>query len=148
MRLLAYDPVLSGEDPALAELGARLLPLDELLSQADVLSLHVPLNESTRGMIDAKRLASMKQGAILINTARGGLVDEAALAESLRRGHLRGAALDVFAQEPLPADNPFHNCPNLLLTPHIAGVSFESNARVSGMIAEALIQAFPQGLQA
>jgi (S)-sulfolactate dehydrogenase len=82
----------------------------------------------------------MKRGAVLVNTARGGVIDEAALAESLTGGHLAGAALDVFETEPLPAGSPLAGVPNLLLTPHVAGVTHESNVRVSGMIAERVAQ--------
>jgi (S)-sulfolactate dehydrogenase len=82
----------------------------------------------------------MKRGAVLVNTARGGVIDEAALAESLTGGHLAGAALDVFETEPLPAGSPLAGAPNLLLTPHVAGVTHESNVRVSGMIAEKVAQ--------
>ncbi len=101
-----------------------------------MVTLHVPLTEVTRGMIDAAKLACMKAGAVLINTARGGVVDEVALAGALRSGHLGGAALDVFEDEPLRAGSALAGCPNLILTPHIAGVTCESNARVSAMIAE------------
>jgi (S)-sulfolactate dehydrogenase len=83
----------------------------------------------------------MKKGAVLINTARGGIVDDAALVAALKSGHLGGAAIDVFATEPLPATHAFAGCPNLILTPHIAGVSAEANVRVSSMIAEAVIAA-------
>ena len=100
------------------------------------MSLHVPLTPATRNLIDARRLATMKHDAILINTARGGVVDEAAVAAALRAGRLGGAALDVFDHEPLAAGSPLAGCPNLLLTPHIAGVTRESNVRVSTLIAE------------
>ena len=109
--------------------------LEELLATADVVTLHVPLTAATRGLIDAARLALMKPDAILINTARGGIVDEAALGEALKCGKLGGAALDVFATEPLPAASPLADCPRLILTPHIAGVTRESNLRVSTLIA-------------
>jgi len=95
----------------------------------------VPLVDATRNLLDVGRLASMKSGAVLINTARGGVVDEAALADALRAGHIGGAALDVFGNEPLPAGSPLANAPNLILTPHIGGVTQEANARVSMMIA-------------
>jgi (S)-sulfolactate dehydrogenase len=115
--------------------------LSEVLSDADVISLHVPLTPDTRALIDARRIAQMKPNAILINTARGGVVDEAAVAHALRSGRLGGAALDVFDREPLPAGSPLAGCPRLLLTPHIAGVTRESNERVSSMIAEKIIAA-------
>ncbi|MBB5216111.1 hydroxyacid dehydrogenase [Parapusillimonas granuli] len=134
--VIAYDPGIPGSAPVWAETGVRQLPLDELLAQSDVVSLHVPLIESTRNLFDADTLAKMRPGAILINTARGGIVDESALADALRAGRLGGAALDVFAQEPLKAGNAFADAPNLILTPHIAGVTAESNQRVSQMIAD------------
>ena len=96
----------------------------------------VPLTPATRGLIDAEKLALMKREAILINTARGGVVNEAALAAALGAGQLGGAALDVFEAEPLPRGSPLSGCPNLILTPHIAGVTRESNVRVSTLIAD------------
>jgi (S)-sulfolactate dehydrogenase len=108
---------------------------------SDVVSLHVPLVDSTRGLFDAARIASMKPGAVLINTARGGIVDELALAAALKSGHLGGAAIDVFETEPLPATPHFHGCPNLLLTPHVSGVTAEANERVSFLIADKVLEA-------
>jgi len=110
--------------------------LRDVIARADVLTLHVPLIESTRNLVDAAVLATMKSGAILVNTSRGGVVDETAVAAALRAGALGGAALDVFAHEPLAAASPLAGCPRLILTPHVAGVTVESNARVSSMIAE------------
>ena len=110
--------------------------LDTLVAAADVVTLHVPLTPQTRNLVDAGRLARFKPGSILINTARGGVVDEPALAAALRSGRLGGAALDVFDQEPLPAGSPLADCPNLILTPHVAGVTRESNVRVSTLIAD------------
>jgi (S)-sulfolactate dehydrogenase len=140
MNVVAHDALMDEQHPAFNGTGVRSVGLDELVGTADVVSLHVPLVESTRGLFDARRIASMKRGAVLVNTARGGVVDEAALADALRAGHLGGAALDVFATEPLPAAAPFQGCPNLLLTPHIAGVSAESNERVSFLIADKLLE--------
>lgn len=141
MQVMAYDPVLTAADPVLTGAGVRWGTIDEVLAAADVVSLHVPLIESTRGLFDARRIASMKPGAILINSARGGIVDELAVAEALWRGSLGGAALDVFASEPLPASPHFLNCPNLILTPHVAGVTVESNERVSFLIADKVLEA-------
>ncbi len=141
MRVIAHDPMLPPDHPAYAANGATPAGLDALLAEADVVSLHVPLLASTRRLFDAARLAAMKPGAVLINTARGGIVDEPALAQALRSGHLGGAAIDVFGQEPLPAAAHFDACPNLLLTPHVAGVTAEANERVSFMIAEQVAQA-------
>jgi (S)-sulfolactate dehydrogenase len=110
--------------------------LDQLLAESDVVSLHVPLTQETRGLLDRDRLSRMKRDAMLINTARGGLVDEAALASMLRAGQLGAAALDVFEQEPLPAGSPLAGAPRLLCTPHIAGITVEANERVSSLIAD------------
>ncbi len=108
------------------------LPLDELLPCVDVLTLHCPLTESTRGLIGARQLAAMKPGAILINTARGGIVDEEALAQALRSGHLGGAGVDVLSEEPPPADHPLlaGDIPRLILTPHMAWASREARQRL------------------
>jgi (S)-sulfolactate dehydrogenase len=110
--------------------------LDDLLRDVDVVSLHVPLTPATHHLIDAEKLALMRRDAILVNTARGGVVDEVALATALKSGRLAGAALDVFESEPLPSGSALVGCPGLILTPHIAGVTRESNVRVSTMIAE------------
>jgi (S)-sulfolactate dehydrogenase len=136
MRVTGCDPALPASDPGWVEEGVACRPFEAVLAESDVLTLHVPLTEATRNLIDAARLGAMKPDAVLINTARGGVVDEAALAAALRDRRLGGAALDVFAGEPLPAGSPLAECPNLILTPHIAGVTRESNARVSAMIAE------------
>lgn len=136
MGVIAYDPLLPAKAPAWAASGVGRRELDGLLGEADAVSLHVPLTDATRNLLDAARIARMKAGAVLINTARGDIVDEAALAQALRDGRLGGAALDVFAHEPLPAGSPLAGTPNLILTPHIGGVTRESNARVSTLIAE------------
>jgi (S)-sulfolactate dehydrogenase len=141
MRVIAFDAMMDADHPAFADGRVACAGLDEVIQTADVVSLHVPLVDSTRGLFDAARIAAMKPGAVLVNTARGGIVDEAALADALRRGHLGGAALDVFDAEPLPLSPHFEGCPNLLLTPHIAGVTAESNERVSSLIADKLIEA-------
>ena len=140
MKVIAYDPALLEGHAAWSGVAHRA-DLATLITTADVISLHVPLVDATRNMFNAERIAVMKPGAILINTARGGIIDEAALAAALKSGHLGGAAIDVFATEPLPASDVFAGCPNLILTPHIAGVSFEANVRVSSMIADAVINA-------
>jgi len=107
------------------ENGIEPVSLDELLSEAEIVSLHVPLDDTTRNMLDAERLTAMRDGALLINTARGGLVDEGALKELLSDGHLAGAAFDVFADEP-PTDLELLNLPNLIATPHIGGSAEEA----------------------
>lgn len=135
MRVIGHDPFLVADDPAWGETGA--VSAERLCAEADVLSLHVPLTEATRRMVDAARLAAMKPGAVLINAARGGVVDEDALVAALGAGHLGGAALDVFETEPLDAaaGEKFKGL-NVILTPHIAGVAEQSNERVSAVIAE------------
>jgi (S)-sulfolactate dehydrogenase len=141
MQAVACDAMLPAAHPAYAEHGVRAVGLDELVATADVISLHVPLVESTRGLFDAGRIAQMRRGAVLINTARGGIVDEAAVAAALKSGALGGAALDVFEAEPLPAAPHLAGCPNLILTPHVAGVTAEANERVSFLIADRVLQA-------
>jgi (S)-sulfolactate dehydrogenase len=135
MRVTAFDPHLDASSPEWTGV-VRHDDLASLLAEADVVSLHVPLTASTRHLIDAEALGRMKPDAVLINAARGGTVDEAALAAALREGRLAGAMLDVFEQEPLPAGSVFEGVPNLILTPHIAGVTEESNARISQMTAD------------
>jgi (S)-sulfolactate dehydrogenase len=145
MRILGHDPQVPAGDPAWREAGAEPLGLDALLAGSDVVSLHVPLVPATRGLLGAERLGRMKRGAILVNTARGGIVDGAALAAALREGRLGGAALDVFDTEPLAAGSPLAGAPRLILTPHIAGVTQESNERVSSLIASRVAEALDRG---
>ncbi|HEX4944221.1 MAG TPA: hydroxyacid dehydrogenase [Usitatibacteraceae bacterium] len=135
MRVIAHDPALPVAWPPWSELGVGPCGLDELLANADVVSLHLPLVDSTRGLIGEDQFARMKPDAILVNSARGGIVDEAALARALHQGRLAGAALDVFADEPLGAGSVLADAPNLILTPHIAGLTRESNERVSEIVA-------------
>jgi (S)-sulfolactate dehydrogenase len=142
MRVIAFDSLMDRDHPAFADTTVACAGLDEVVQTADVVSLHVPLVDATRGLFDAGRIAAMKPGAVLVNTARGGVVDEVALAAALRSGHLGGAAIDVFGQEPLAAAPHFDGCPNLILTPHVAGVTAESNQRVSFLIADKLLEAF------
>jgi len=136
MTAVAHDPQIPGDSPVWRDESTSPRTLEALVAEADVVSLHVPLTEQTRHLIDAPRLAAMKTDAILVNTSRGDVVDERALAAALRAGRLGGAALDVFAHEPLHAGSALVDCPNLLLTPHVAGVTRESNERVSSLIAE------------
>jgi D-3-phosphoglycerate dehydrogenase / 2-oxoglutarate reductase len=132
MKVLAYDPYVT---PAAArEVEVDLVTLDELLAQSDVVSLHTALSATTEKMFDAAALAKMKKGARLINCARGELIDEVALAESLRSGHLSGAAVDTFATEP-PKNSPLIGLPNLIATPHIAGSTAEAQEEVGTAIA-------------
>ena len=132
MTIAAHDPYVPADNPAWHDV-ARQDTLDQLLACADLVSLHTPLTDETRHLIDARAIGLMRPGAFLLNAARGGVVDEAALADALRSGRLAGAALDVFESEPLTVADAerFADLPNLLLTPHIAGVTIESNQRVS-----------------
>jgi D-3-phosphoglycerate dehydrogenase len=123
-----------------ARMGVEFVSLDELLQRSDVVSLHLPLTDQTRGMIGARELGRMKPGALLINTGRGPLVDEAALIAALDDGHLAGAGLDVFTQEPLPPDSPILTCKQIVLTPHNAdstpeGLDFLNEGAVENAIA-------------
>ncbi len=140
MHVVAADPVLHPSSFPVQEYGVELLDLDELLERSDVVSLHVPLLPSTRGMIGEAQLAHMKAGAVLINTARGGLVDEAALARALRAGTLAGAALDVRDSEPPGDDDPLRGVSNVLLTPHVAGVTAASLERAATHVARDVVR--------
>ncbi|TCL08368.1 (S)-sulfolactate dehydrogenase [Shimia isoporae] len=139
MSLIAYDPFLPADHPAWAE--AERGEISQVLSRSDVVSLHVPLTDETRHIINTESLAQMKNGAVLINAARGGVVDEKALVAAMASGHIAGAALDVFETEPLTQEAAaiFKGIKNLILTPHIAGVTQDSNVRVSTMIADLVL---------
>lgn len=141
LSVVAHDPFVHEATFAVQELGVALLPLDELLERADAVSLHVPLTDATRGMLGEAALRRLRPGALLVNTARGGLVDEVALARALADGHLGGAALDVRPQEPPGAGDPLARAPRLLLTPHVAGVTRQSNARASRHVAREVLRA-------
>jgi len=140
LKCLAYDPMLPGKSVDIGGTAVPLVTLDALLASSDAVTLHLPLLPETRGLFSAATLDKMKHGACLINTARGGIVDEKALAERLRSGRLGGAALDVFEKEPATDLSHFAGLSNLIATPHIAGVTSESNDRVSQMIADEVIQ--------
>jgi len=120
-QLAAYDPAVAAADIAAA--GAAPMTLDELLAWADVISIHVPLTEGTRNLIGPRELAKMRSSAIIVNCSRGGIVNEAALAEALASGAIAGAGVDVFEAEPPPADHPLFALPNVVLAPHVAGVT-------------------------
>ena len=141
LHVVAYDPFVHEATFAVQELGVELLGLDEVLGRADAVSLHVPLTDATRGILGEAALRRMRPGALLVNTARGGLVDEAALARALVDGHLGGAALDVRPLEPPGADDPLARAPRLVLTPHVAGVTRQSNARASMHVAHEVLRA-------
>ena len=136
VKIVAHDPMIASDHPVWGDSKATSMSLDSLLQESDVVSLHVPLTDDTRHLINAERVALMKPQAVLINTARGGIVDEQAVVAALEADKLRGAALDVFEDEPVKAGNSLPDMPNLILTPHIAGLTEEANERVSGVIAE------------
>jgi phosphoglycerate dehydrogenase-like enzyme len=136
MRVLGFDPV---PNAAAEKLGVTFVSLDELLAQSDYVSLHSALTPQTRGLIGAEQLRQMKKTAYLINTGRGPLVDEPALVRALHDGVIAGAALDTFVIEPLLPDHPLRECPNVLLTPHLAGFARDSGERVSEVSSQALI---------
>jgi D-3-phosphoglycerate dehydrogenase len=138
-QLAAYDPYQP--DAVFTALGVRRLDLADVFRQADLLSLHVPLTAETRHIVDAGRLAQMKADAILVNTSRGPLVDTVALADALLKRQICAAGLDVFEEEPLPADHPLLACENAILTPHQAWYSEESGEKLYIMAAEEIIRA-------
>jgi D-3-phosphoglycerate dehydrogenase len=135
--VIAYDP-----HPAEASrrMGVQIVPMDELFRLSDIVSLHVPLMENTRNMVGSKLLGSMKKGSYLINCARGGIVDEPALAEALRNGTLAGAAMDVFATEPVPADHPLLAMDNFICTPHLGASTEEGQLACALQLAEQLVE--------
>ncbi len=140
MHVCAYDPYLPHNDVAWSGIDAVSLP--DIAETCDVVSVHVPLTNDTRNLIDANFIRSMRAGSIIINTARGGVVDESALIKALREGRIGGAALDVFESEPMDDARgaAFAGIPNVLLTPHIAGITEEANERVSLLTAQNVLQ--------
>lgn len=139
MRVVAYDPYLPADDPQLCQCGIQLLPLEQVLCTADVLSIHLPATEKTRGFVNADLLAQVKPGALLVNVGRGEVVDEGALADALQSGRLGGAGLDVRATEP-PVLDRLEGLPNVVLTPHVAGITAQSQHRIAETLAEDLAQ--------
>jgi (S)-sulfolactate dehydrogenase len=135
MELVAYDPFVPKSDAAWTTFATTPVDFDTLLSSSDAISLHVPFTAQTKHMIAARELKQMKPTAIIVNAARGGVIDEAALAAALKAGSIGGAALDVYENEPLPAGSALVGTPRLILTPHVAGVTTESNVRVSAVTA-------------
>jgi D-3-phosphoglycerate dehydrogenase len=135
-KLAAYDPYLTPPSDSVAHLS-----LDELFRQADILSLHAPLSSETKHLVNAARLAQMKPIAIIVNTARGGLIDTAALAQALQDGTIAAAGLDVFESEPLEENHPLRNCPNVLLTSHVAWFSEKSVPKLQKLAAEEAVRA-------
>jgi len=138
MDVVAYDPYFDEEFAAANDV--RRAGLDEVVAQSDFITLHLFLDDSTRNLIDGPRLATMKPDAILVNTARGGIVDEDALVDAVRDGVIGGAALDVFAAEPLPADSPLLHTPGILATTHVAGATTEARGESGRMAAANVIR--------
>ena len=136
MKTVAYDPYLDKDSNVWKE--TKNLDLDNLLSISDIISLHIPLSKETKNLIDEKKLRLIKNSSVIINTSRGGIIDENSLAKLLKENKIGGAALDVFNEEPVNKENAkkFEGIDSLILTPHIGGVTKESNERVSKMIAE------------
>ena len=139
MRVVTSDPYLTEEQAA--EAGAKLVGLAELLHRADVISVHTPLTAQTRGLLGRAQLEATKPGAFVLNVARGGIVDEAALADALGSGHLAGAAVDVYSAEPISPDNPLRSAPNVVLTPHLGASTAEAQDRVGVEMAEQVLMA-------
>lgn len=134
MKVLTHDPFITAEQAS--ETGAQLVGMPELLQRADVITVHTPLTDQTRGMIGRPQIEAMKRGAYLLNVARGGVIDEAALADGLASGQLAGAAVDVFSAEPMSQANPLLQSPNTVLTPHLGAATHEAQARVGHEVAE------------
>ncbi len=141
MRVLAHT-----RRPETVPAGVGAMSLDRMLPQVDVLVLCCPLTEATRGMLSAARLAAMKPGSVLINVARGPVLDQAALLAALQSGHLGGAALDVFDQQPLPAGHPLFAQPNVILTPHMAGITRDSMERIGRVTVAEVLRVLHGGL--
>lgn len=136
MRVLVFDPFLGPERAS--ALGAEMAAFDDVLTRADVLSVHVPLTAETTGLIGDAQIARLKPTAFVLNVARGGVVDEDALLRALQSKRIAGAALDVFSSEPLPADHPFRSLSNVVLTPHLGASTAEAQQNVAIEIAEAV----------
>jgi D-3-phosphoglycerate dehydrogenase len=143
MLVAAYDPFVS---QANAPQGVRMLELDDLLQTSDFVSVHMPLMEETKGFLSEARIGRMKKGARLVHAARGGIVDEIALCKALTEGRLAGAALDVFTEEPLPADSPLRSAPNLILTPHLGASTHEAKHNVSIEMAKQIALCLQKGI--
>jgi D-3-phosphoglycerate dehydrogenase len=144
MELVGFDPYIA-EDRFTALRIHRASQLEELLESAEIVTIHTPLTDETRGMIGARELGLLQRGAIVVNLARGGIVNDQALLDALKSGHVSGAVLDVYEKEPLPADHPFRSAPNVLLTPHIGASTYEAQRNVAVDVSEAVRDALLSG---
>ena len=142
MQVLAYDPYLTDEKKAECTLWVKFVGLEELLAHSDVISIHVPLTDQTRHLVDETEFSLMKPDAILINASRGGVVNEAALVKALQNNQIAGAGLDVFSEEPVPADNPLLKLDNVILTPHTAALTRECVTRMATEAAKCVLDVF------
>jgi D-3-phosphoglycerate dehydrogenase len=136
MRILAHDAYLSSTSLHVTESGATLVPIDQLLAESDFLTVHLPLNKETRGVLNGAAFRKMKPTAFLINTSRGEVIAESDLAQALNEGRLAGAALDVREKEPPEKESPLHRLENIILTPHTAGLTYEAQEKVVAAVAE------------
>jgi len=144
MKVIAFDPYV--DDEIMRQYSVEKVEFDTLLRTSDFLSLHLPLNQSTRKMIGKREIEMMKKTAFLINTSRGGIVDEMALAEALKENRIAGAALDAFEVEPLPENHVLYDCPNLILTPHIGAHTYEAIYKMNMMAAQSVVDFFNRKL--
>jgi phosphoglycerate dehydrogenase-like enzyme len=143
MKVIVHDPYLS--EQRVEDLRVPMMEMDQLLAAADVVTIHVPLNEETSGLIGEDTLARMKKGSFIINVSRGGVIDEAALARALTEGRIAGAGLDVYETEPLPPDSPLLTAPNVVLTPHLGASTSEAQIQVALEVATGLRAALAYG---
>src|SRR5207248_10055384 len=145
MKVLGFDPFMAPDK--CAQLGIESVPgLDQLLPRCDFITVHTPLTDETRDLLDSRALGLLKRGARVVNCARGGIINEEALAEALRSGHLAGAALDVFVQEPPPADHPLLKLANVVVTPHLGASTYEAQLSVALEAAQLLIDFLQKGV--
>jgi D-3-phosphoglycerate dehydrogenase len=142
MKVIAYDPYITEEKKKECHSWLKLVKLEALLAESDVISIHVPLTDRTRHLVDAAEIALMKPDALLINTSRGGVVNETALAEALQTSKIAGAGLDVFSEEPVEADNPLFQLDNVILTPHTAALTRECVTRMAIEAANCVLDVF------
>jgi D-3-phosphoglycerate dehydrogenase len=143
LKVIAFDPVLTGERAT--SLGIELVTLDDLFRRSDFITIHAPLTPETKNLLDAKAFDRMKSGVLIVNAARGGIVDEAALAQAVRGGKVAGAALDVFAEEPIPTNHPLLGIEDVIVTPHLGASTTEAQERVAREIAEQVVAYLADG---